>query len=131
MVGVIIAGHGNFATGMHSALRLLNGECESLTSIDFQEGTSFEDLCEQVNKEIEKFGENKVIVLTDLPGGSPFKAAAMATFTYKHVRALTGINFPVLMEIVLSKEYCDDIDILIDKAIDNARDALMKVALDT
>lgn len=130
MVGMIIVGHGNFATGMHSALRLLNGECDDLISIDFQEGTSFEDLCEQLNMEIEKFGDNEVIVLTDLPGGSPFKAAAMATFTYKNVCALTGINFPVLMEIVLSKDYTDNIDTLIDKAIDNAREALMKVALE-
>lgn len=130
MVGVIIVGHGNFATGMHSALRLLNGECDTLISIDFQEGTSFEDLCEQLNKEVEKFGNADVIILTDIPGGSPFKAAAMATFSYKNVRALTGINFPVLMEIVLSKDYTDNIDSLIDKAIDNARDALMKVTLE-
>lgn len=130
MVGVLIVGHGNFASGMHSALRLLNGECESLVSIDFHEGTSFEDLCEKVNKEIESFKENMVIVLTDLPGGSPFKAAAMATFTYENVRALTGINFPVLLELVLSKDYCDNVDELINKAINNAREALMQLSLE-
>lgn len=130
MTGLILVGHGNFASGMHSALRLLNGECEGLTSIDFQEGTSFENLCEQLNQVIEGYKEQMVIVLTDLPGGSPFKAAALATFQYKNVRALTGINFPVLMEIALSKDYTDDIDALIDKSIENGREALMKVALE-
>lgn len=130
MVGLIIAGHGNFATGMYSALRLLGGECEGCRSIDFLEGTSFETLCEQLNNEIEQFGNHNVIVLTDLPGGSPFKAAAMATFHYKNVRALTGINFPVMMEIALSKDYADDIDVLLEKAIDHAREALMRVSLE-
>lgn len=130
MVGLILVGHGNFATGMHSALRLLNGECDGLVSIDFEEGTSFEDLCEQLNKEIEKFKDNKVIILTDLPGGSPFKAAALATFQYDYVKALTGINFPVLMEIALSKDYTDDIDQLLSQSITNAREALMEIKLE-
>ncbi|MCH4283921.1 MULTISPECIES: PTS sugar transporter subunit IIA [Bacillota] len=130
MTGLILVGHGNFASGMHSALRLLNGECEGLVSIDFQEGTSFEDLCEQLNKEIDKFENDKVIILTDLPGGSPFKAAALATFQYDHVKALTGINFPVLMEIALSKDYTEDIDQLIAQSIVNAREALMEIKLE-
>lgn len=130
MTGLILIGHGNFATGMHSALQLLNGECEGLVCIDFQEGTSFEDLCDQVNESIECFQNEMVMILTDLPGGSPFKAAAMATYQYKNVRALTGINFPVLMELALSKDHVDDIDDLIEHSIVHAREALMKVALE-
>mgnify|MGYP001661687359 FL=1 len=44
MTGLIICGHGDFAAGMYSSLKLLNGECEHLVCISFQEGTSFEDL---------------------------------------------------------------------------------------
>ena len=76
------------------------------------------------------FENDKVIILTDLPGGSPFKAAALATFHYDHVKALTGINFPVLMEIALSKDYTEDIDQLIAQSIVNAREALMEIKLE-
>lgn len=130
MIGLILIGHGNFASGMHSTLRLLNGECADLISIDFLEGTSFEDLCEQVNSEIERFSTNQVIILTDLPGGSPFKAAALATFQYPNVKALTGINFPILLELALSKEYSDNLVELIDTCLKHAKEALKKVALE-
>lgn len=130
MVGLIIVGHGQFAKGMYSALSLLNGDCPGLVCIDFEEGTAFEDLCEQLNKEIEAFQDQMVIVLTDIPGGSPFKAAALATYHYQNVRALTGMNFPVLMELALSKEYCENIDELLDQSIEHAKEALTKVVLE-
>ena len=50
MTGLIICGHGDFAAGMYSSLKLLNGECEHLVCISFQEGTSFEDLCDTMIK---------------------------------------------------------------------------------
>ena len=91
MTGLIICGHGDFAAGMYSSLKLLNGECEHLVCISFQEGTSFEDLCDTVNKEVERFIDGNVIILTDLPGGSPFKAAAMATFLFCWIWFYQGI----------------------------------------
>ncbi|MEG0526564.1 MAG: PTS fructose transporter subunit IIA, partial [Longicatena sp.] len=53
MIGIIVSGHGNFATGMNSAMKLLNGDCKELRCIDFLEGTSFEDLCDTLNQMIE------------------------------------------------------------------------------
>ena len=130
MTGLIICGHGDFAAGMYSSLKLLNGECEHLVCISFQEGTSFEDLCDTVNKEVERFIDGNVIILTDLPGGSPFKAAAMATFQYGYASAVTGTNFPLLLDLVLSRDYAEDVDQLLDQSIDNAREALMKMSLE-
>lgn len=111
-------------------LEAVNWECEHLVCISFQEGTSFEDLCDTVNKEVERFIDGNVIILTDLPGGSPFKAAAMATFQYGYARAVTGTNFPLLLDLVLSRDYAEDVDQLLDQSIDNAREALMKMSLE-
>lgn len=130
MIGIIVSGHGNFATGMNSAMKLLNGDCEELRCIDFLEGTSFEDLCDTLNQMIEDMNMDHIIVLTDLPGGSPFKAAALATVKYPHVKAMTGINCPLMLELVLGKDYTDDVDALIKKATENAKDALMEIKLE-
>ena len=121
MTGLIICGHGDFAAGMYSSLKLLNGECEHLVCISFQEGTSFEDLCDTMNKEVERFIDGNVIILTDLPGGSP---------QYDYARAVTGTNFPLLLDLVLSRDYAEDVDQLLDQSIDNAREALMKMSLE-
>lgn len=130
MVGIILVGHGHFASGMKSALQLLAGDCEGLSCIDFLEGTSFEDLCIEVNTEIAHFKDERVIVLTDLPSGSPCKASALATYYNKNVRAISGVNFPIVLELALAKDYCDDIDELLETSIKNAQDSLMKVVLE-
>ena len=130
MIGVILSGHGQFASGMNSSLKLLNGTCEELVCIDFHEGTSFEDLCDNLDQIIEELKMEEIIVLTDLPGGSPCKAAALATVKYPHVKAMTGTNFPLLLEIVLGKDYAENAQSLIEKPQENARDALMQIILD-
>ncbi|MBR3349324.1 MAG: PTS fructose transporter subunit IIA, partial [Solobacterium sp.] len=37
MIGVIVTGHGKFASGMESALKLLAGKPEKFTSVDFRQ----------------------------------------------------------------------------------------------
>ena len=81
MTGLSSAVMAIFAAGMYSSLKLLNGECEHLVCISFQEGTSFEDLCDTVNKEVERFIDGNVIILTDLPGGSLLKLPQWLPFS--------------------------------------------------
>ena len=54
----------------------------------------------------------------------------MATFQYDYARAVTGTNFPLLLDLVLSRDYAEDVDQLLDQSIDNAREALMKMSLE-
>lgn len=35
MVGVIVTGHGNFATGILSSLKLISGEQQHIVGVDF------------------------------------------------------------------------------------------------
>ena len=43
---IIVIGHGNFATGIHSSLKLIAGEQEKVDAIDFVEGMSANELKE-------------------------------------------------------------------------------------
>ena len=69
MTGLIICGHGDFAAGMYSSLKLLNGECEHLVCISFQEGTSFEDLCDTVIRKWKGLSTEMSLSSLTLPGG--------------------------------------------------------------
>lgn len=57
-------------------------------------------------------------------------ALSIGVSSNDYVKALTGINFPVLMEIALSKDYTDDIEQLLSQSITNAREALMEIKLE-
>ena len=38
MKGIIVTGHGNFASGIESTMKLIMGEQEKIAFIDFKEG---------------------------------------------------------------------------------------------
>ena len=44
MIGIIVTGHGHFATGLVNALELLAGATEALEAIDFEGSQSGEEL---------------------------------------------------------------------------------------
>ena len=44
MVGIIVSGHGNFASGLLSTLKLIAGEQENVIGIDFIDGQGSAEL---------------------------------------------------------------------------------------
>ena len=47
MIGLIISGHGNFASGLRSSLKLIAGEPINVEYVDFEETDSTETLKEK------------------------------------------------------------------------------------
>ena len=45
------------------------------------------------------------------------------------IQVCSGCNLPLLMEIILSKDYAENTDILIDRAIENSKQSLTKLVL--
>lgn len=77
MVGLLITGHGHFATGLGSSLRLITGNTENIVYVDFEENHSTDTLTENLNKALDELKDcDGVLVLSDLAGGSPFKSVA-------------------------------------------------------
>ena len=91
MVGIIVSGHGNFASGLLSTLKLIAGEQENVVGIDFIDGQGFED---------------EVFILTDLAGGSPFTNSVLLKqeLTDKNIEVISGTNIPMLLEVVLGRD---------------------------
>lgn len=76
MVGLLITGHGHFATGLGSSLRLITGNTENIEYVDFEADHSTETLAHNLNQAFDKLKDcDGVLVLSDLAGGSPFKTA--------------------------------------------------------
>lgn len=44
MIGIIVAGHGNFPTGIMSAVSLIAGNPEHIKAVDFVKGMSSQEL---------------------------------------------------------------------------------------
>ena len=74
MIGLVVTGHGHFADGIHTSAQMIAGENEYVRYINFEEGMSPEQLAEKFNAAFDEFRTcDGVVVLSDLPGGSPFR----------------------------------------------------------
>ena len=73
MIGLVVTGHGHFADGIHTSAQMIAGENEYVRYINFEEGMTPEQLAEKFNAAFDEFKScDGVVVLSDLPGGSPF-----------------------------------------------------------
>ena len=80
MIGLLITGHGNFATGVTSSVDLIAGKQENYQAVDFLPTYNLDDLDREMTKALENLKAcSGVLILCDLLGGTPFNKAAELT----------------------------------------------------
>ena len=100
MLGLLVTGHGHFATGLNSSLELIAGAQPNVALVDFEADHSIEVLKDNLAKALDSLKEyDGVLVLSDLPGGSPFKTAVECKFERpdQAIEVIAGTNLPLLI----------------------------------
>ncbi|APC12822.1 MULTISPECIES: PTS galactosamine/N-acetylgalactosamine transporter subunit IIA [Providencia] len=104
MIGLIISGHLNFASGMASAVKAIAGEQENMVFIDFIESISPDELEQQMRAAIQSMSCEQVVFLTDLPGGTPCNRAMAIMMENPSVEVLAGVNLPMIVNAAFERE---------------------------
>lgn len=114
MVGLLVTGHGHFATGLGSALQLIAGSADNLAFVDFEADHSTDTLKENLGKALDGLKDcDGVLVLSDLTGGSPFKMAVECKFERpdQNIEVVSGTNLSMLVEgFVMMGAYTSPLD---------------------
>lgn len=127
MIGLIVTGHGNFATGLTSSLNLIAGDTENYVAVDFPVEYSVEDLERELVKALDSLSDCEgVLVLSDLGGGSPFKTAVTAGFPRGNVEVLAGTNLPMLIEVNMARKFIEDLGALTEMAMNTGKDQIVR-----
>lgn len=104
MVEVVLAMHGTLAESFRASAEMLIGEQEGIRTLGLSLGDSVDDFRERVANTIGSVagGGGDVLVITDMLSGSPFNCVCSASehFEFEH---LTGINFPLFLEILATR----------------------------
>jgi len=121
---IVLVGHGHFATGIYSSLQLIAGDQENVEAIDFVEGMSADELKQKILLAISN--EEKVLILSDLLGGTPFKVSStiMVENPTKTMNVLSGLNLAMLMEAVFAR-MAHGFDEVADKAVAAAQSGIV------
>ena len=128
MIGLIISGHGNFATGLHSSLKLIAGEPINVEYVDFEETDSIETLKEKYYTSLKTLDNcDSILALTDLAGGSPFKTLVeVKTEIEKPMEVIGGTNLPMALEISMTKDILNDLSSLVESALEVGKSGVVK-----
>lgn len=127
MIGLIVTGHANFGSGMTSSVNLIAGEQEAYRYVDFLPTYGTEELTEEIAKAMDELKDCEgIIIFTDLMGGSPFNVAASLRHGKENVRIVAGTNLPMLVEIVMSRKFMDDLDGLVESVLETGKEQVTK-----
>lgn len=127
MIGLIVTGHGKFASGLASALNLIAGPQKNFYAIDFEGDETPSELEVHLRQAFEELKEcNGIIVYSDLPGGTPFKTSVMLSLEYPNTHVISGTNLPMLCEMALVRSFEDDVNVLAQKTIYTGQEQVVK-----
>ena len=106
----IIATHSYLADGYKHSIKFFNTEVKNIHFINAytEEKNNF---VEELEKLLNEFKDEQVIILTDLPGGSVNKESASLIKQY-NCNVISGINLSLVLELVLGYD-----EVLTDETI--------------
>ena len=132
MIGLVVTGHGLFAEGMHSSANMIAGENELVKYVCFKEGMNTEQLAEDLIAAYNSLGDcDGIIVLSDLPGGSPFRTAVESSMTLpdKKIIVLSGTNLPMIITAATMASFSDDAESMAEELLFEGKDNVVRFAL--
>lgn len=127
MIGLIVTGHGHFATGLTTSLNLIAGEPKDYVAVDFEATDSVEDLEKKLTAAMDSLKHcDSILVLSDLAGGSPFKTSVEIGFPKGNVEVIAGTNLGMLVEINLTRTFMEDVKNLAASAVNVGKDQVVR-----
>lgn len=125
MLGIIVCTHSNFASGIKDAVEMITGQQENFDVVGFQEGEDMLELSAKLQGIAERYEaqNEKYVFLVDLFGATPFNASAAGLAQFD-TSIITGVNLPILLELVLQRSCCEDYDQFLQNALLSAKDSM-------
>lgn len=127
MISCIVTGHGEFSNGLTHALEMIAGPQENVIALPFREEEPLETYqknLEQLSKEMLNKSD-ELVIFTDLMGGTPFNQSMLVKLTNNNVHVLAGTNLPILLEFMAQTMMGTEIEDLLIKVIESAKQGIV------
>ncbi len=132
MIGLVVTGHGHFADGLHTSAKMIAGENDKVRYVNFEDGMGIEALAQLLSQAYDELSFcDGIVVLSDLPGGSPFKTAVEVAMTHpdKKIEVLAGTNLPMIVTGVTMIDFEEDPTALAEELLTTGKEFMVRFAL--
>ncbi len=106
MISVLVVSHGALAEGLVDAMQMITGPQEQVAALGLEESEAPENLIDRIKEAIDTLDDGDgVLIMVDLYGATPFNSSSRLFMeSDKQIEIVTGVNLPMLVEIVISRE---------------------------
>lgn len=122
---IVLMGHGYYATGIESTIKLIVGPTIGVNYIDFLEEDSSKTLMAKIVKAVEENKENKIIFICDILGGTPFNTAVKVSLENEGIVVVAGCNMSAIIEGIMLKDSVE-LEELTDQLIEKTKSSVCK-----
>lgn len=120
---ILIVGHGEYATGMKSSIKLLTGVNNNIDAINLNEELTHNDYTVMVQEYV---ANNKdLIIFADMTGGAPFQIASreiLLNEASENQFVIGGVSVGCILEVVMNTLVLnveDELKNIINMAVNN------------
>lgn len=133
MIGVLVTSHGNLCKEIINSAEMITGKQDYIWSVALDEEGI--DLYEK--KLINKLDEimslcEAVIIMADITNATPYNCSLkylMKNETNKNLFLISGYNLAVIIELLISRSYTDNIEDLLKNIIDSGKKSMHLASL--
>lgn len=121
MIGIIVCGHGHFASGITTGVELIAGKQDNYRAVDFNGN---DDLANLLQAAVNQLAAEKLLIFTDILGGTPFRQASLIAAKHRCCEVIVGVTTQMLIEACLSRDDYDNLDTAVTELIESAREGI-------
>lgn len=98
---ILVVSHGPMCEAMLESAAMIAGENPSVSAVKLTE-TGIGDFSARLQSAIEACGDEPILILSDIKGGTPFNESFKFAMTSPdRIRLISGVNLPMLIEVSL------------------------------
>jgi mannose/fructose/sorbose-specific phosphotransferase system IIA component len=101
MIHIVVVSHGDLGKSLIASAEMIAGSLEGVSTVSLLPNENLDTFGEKLDTHLESLGDQEILLLVDLFGGTPCNVAARA-MARTNLESVSGANLPMLLEVVLS-----------------------------
>lgn len=126
---LILMSHGNMAKETLKSAEMIIGKVDNVYDISMPSDMGPENVKFQLKALINNNKDaEKILILTDLLGGTPCNVAFKESCNYQNVTVFAGLSLPMVIEAIMARETEIEIEALKERIIQVAKESTLDIS---